>query len=133
VTLDKNEYSLRESLTGRLNVTAAEDFDIDEIRLEIEVIEWTKATQNINIGGTTKSVTAEQNSKVHDGKVTLQGRMHLNGGFNKDFPFSMNMPTGVPPTYRGRNARNTWKIKGVIAVKGRLDITGHPMELQVNY
>jgi len=132
VTLDKGEYSLREPLTGKVNVTAAEDLDLDEIRLELVVNEWTRATQSMDIGGTTRSVTAEQENKVHDGKITLQGRMHLTSGFNQDFPFSTNLPSGVPPTYRGRNARNTWKIKGVIAVKGRPDVTGHEMELQVN-
>jgi len=132
VTLDKSECCLREPLTGKVNVTAAEDFDVDEIRLELEATEWTQATQSMNIGGTTKSVTAKQETKLHDGKVTLQGRMHLTSGFNQDFPFSVNLPPGVPPTYRGRNARNTWKIKGVMAVKGRPDITGHEMELQVN-
>lgn len=133
LTLDKNEFSLRESLTGKLNVSAADEFDVDEIRLEIEVTEWTRATQNLNINGNTRSVTAEQTSNIHQGKITLQGRIHLTNGFNKDFPFSINLPTGVPPTYRGRNARNTWKIKGVMAVKGRPDITGHQLELQINY
>lgn len=133
VALDKGEYSLREPLTGKVNVTAAEDFDVDEIRLEIVVNEWTTATESRNIGGgKTESVRAQQESRVHDGKVTLQGRMHLTSGFNQDFPFSVNLPSGVPSTYRGRNARNTWKIKGVMAVKGRPDITGHEMELQVN-
>jgi len=133
VAMDKNEYSLREPLVGKVNVSASEDFDVDEIRLEVEVFEWTQATQNLNIGGTNRSVTAAQDSKVHEQKMTLQGRMHLNNGFNQDFPFTLNLPTGVPPTYRGRNARCTWKVKGVIAVKGRPDITGHPMELQINY
>ena len=133
VNLDKNEFSLREPLTGKMNVSAADAFDVDEIRVEIEVVEWTRATQNMNIGGSNRSVTAEENCKVHEGKVTLQGRMHLDNGFSQDFPFSMNLPTGVPPTYRGRNAKTTWKLKGVIAVKGRPDIVGHQMELQINY
>jgi hypothetical protein len=46
VTLDKDEYSLREPLTGKINVSAAEDFDIDEVRLEIWVNEFTRASQS---------------------------------------------------------------------------------------
>lgn len=132
VTLDKSEYSLSEPLTGKINVTAAEDFDVDEIRLELWVTEFTRATETLNIGGTRRSVTAQQENTLHKGKITVSGRMHVEKGFNQDFPFSVSLPPGVPPTYRGRNAHNTWKMKGVIAIKGRPDITGHEMELQIN-
>jgi hypothetical protein len=132
VTLDKGEYSLREPLIGKINVSSAEDFDIDEVRLEICVNEFTKASQNQNIEGTTRTVTAEQDNTLHKGKTTVAGRMHASNGFTQDFPFSIKMPSGIPPTYRGRNANNSWKIKGVLAVKGRPDVTGHEMEIQVN-
>jgi hypothetical protein len=132
VTLEKGEYSLREPLTGKINVSAAEDFDIDEARLEIWVNEFTRASQNQNIAGTMRSITAEQNNTIHKGKMTVTGRMHVSNGFSQDFPFSINLPSGIPPTYRGRNANNSWKIKGVLAVKGRPDITGYEMEIQVN-
>lgn len=55
VTLEKSEYSLREPLTGKINVLAAEDFDIDEVRLEIWVNKFTEASQNQSVGGTTRS------------------------------------------------------------------------------
>jgi hypothetical protein len=132
VTLEKGEYSLREPLTGKINVSAAEDFDIDEVRLEIWVNEFTRASQSQNVGGTTRSVTAQQDNVIHNAKTTVSGRIHASNGFSQDFPFSINLPSGVPPTYRGRNANNSWKIKGVLAVKGRPDITGHETEIQVN-
>jgi len=132
VILDKSEYSLREPLTGKINVSAAEGFDIDEIRLEIWVNEFTQASESMDIGGTRRTVTAQQDNRIHSGKVTVAGRMLATSGFNQDFPFSINLPPGIPPTYRGRNANNTWKMKGVVAVKGRPDITGHEIELQVN-
>jgi len=132
VTLDKGEYSLREPMTGKINVSAAEDFDIDEVRIELWVNEFTRASQSMDIGGNRRNVTAEQDNTVHKGKITVAGRMHASSGFNQDFPFSINLPTGVPPTYRGRNANNTWKMKGVLAVKGRPDVTSHDMEIHIN-
>jgi hypothetical protein len=132
VTLDKGECSLREPLTGKINVSAAEDFDIDEVRLEIVVSEFTRASQSQNVGGTTQTVTAQQDNMIHKGKTAVSGRMHAPNGLSQDFPFSMNLPPGIPPTYRGRNANNTWKIKGVLAVKGRPDVTSHETEIQVN-
>jgi hypothetical protein len=131
VTMDKAEYSLREPLSGKINVSAAEDIDIDEVRLEIWVNEFTKASESQNVGGTTRTVTAQQENTIHKGKTTVAGRMHVSSGFNQDFPFSISLPPGIPPTYRGRNATNSWKMKGVLAVKGRPDVTGHDMEIQV--
>jgi hypothetical protein len=131
VTMDKTEYSLREPLTGKINVSTAEDFDIDEVRLEIWVNEFTRASESQNVGGTTRTVTAQQDNTLHRGKITVAGRMHASNGFTQDFPFSTSLPGGIPPTYRGRNANNTWKMKGVVAVKGRPDVTGHDIEIQV--
>jgi hypothetical protein len=132
VTLDKAEYPLREPLTGKINVSAAEDFDIDEVRLEIWVNEFTRASESMDMGGTRRTVTAQQDNMIHKGKTTVAGRMHAPSGFNQDFLFSINLPPGIPPTYRGRNANNSWKMKGVVAIKGRPDITGHDMEIQIN-
>ena len=133
ITMDKGEFSLREPMTGKVQVSSSEEFDADEIRMELWVTEFTSATGSVDMGGNRKkTVTLQQNNKLHDGKVAIAGRMHITEGFSKDFPFSINLPPGVPPSYRGRNATNTWKMKGVIAVKGRPDITSHDMEVQVN-
>jgi len=133
VKLDKGEYSLREPLTGKINVSAAEDFDVDEVRLEIWVNEFTRASESQDVGGgSRRTVSAQQDNRIHEGKITVAGRMHASSGFNQDFPFSLNLPTGIPPTYRGRNANNTWRMKGVVAVKGRPDVTGHDTEIQIN-
>lgn len=133
ITMGKSEYSLREPLAGTFHVSASEEFDADEVRVELWVNEFTRATGSVELGEKRKkTVTLQQNNKLHDGKVAVAGRMHITNGFSKDFPFSINLPPGVPPSYRGTNATNTWKMKGVIAVKGRPDITSHDMEIQVN-
>ncbi len=131
ISMDKNEFNMREPMTGAFNVSASEGFDVDEIRMEMWVDEFTRASGNVRVGSSTEHVTVEQTNKLHSGKVAISGRMQITDGFNKDFPFSINLPPGVPPSYRGRNATNTWKMKGVIAVKGRPDITSHDMEVQV--
>lgn len=131
VMLDKTEYSLREPLTGKINVSAAEAFDVDEVRLEIWVKEFTKASESQNVGGSMRTVTAQQDNVIHNGKTTISGRVQVSSGFSQDFPFSINLPPGIPPTYRGRNANNSWRVKGVVAVKGRPDVTGHDIELQI--
>ena len=131
ISMDKNEFSKMEPMTGSFNVSASDEFDVDEMRVEIWVDEFTRATGNVRVGGSSARATIEETNKIHNGKVAIAGRTHVTNGYNKDFPFSINLPPGVPPSYRGRNATNTWKMKGVIAVKGRPDITSHDMEVRV--
>jgi len=132
VTLDKQAFNLNEPMTGKLSVSSSEEFDADELRIEMWVIEWTKATEKKGSGNEARNVTAEQNAELHKGKISVTGRKHITEGFNEEFPFTIPLPSGVPPTYRGQNAKNTWRMKGVIAVKGRPDVTGHVIEVQIN-
>ncbi|MDI6904859.1 MAG: sporulation protein [Candidatus Bathyarchaeia archaeon] len=132
VTLDKQAFNLNETMTGKFSVSSSEEFDADESRIELWVTEWTKATEKKGSGSEERTVTAEQNAKLHEGKIAVAGRMHITEGFNQQFPFSIPLPSGIPPTYRGHNARNTWRMKGVMAVKGRPDVTSHIMEVQIN-
>ncbi len=131
VLLDKPIVSIREPLTGKIQVTSYEEFDIDEIRLEIKVHEFTRATQKHNLNGIEREITSEMQNPHHNEKVTLQTGMHVTNGFRQEYPFSVNLPAGMPPTYRGVNATNSWFVKSVAAVHGRPDIVGHDNELQV--
>lgn len=136
VSLDKQIFNLNEPMTGKLSVSSSEEFDADELRIELWVTEETTASGSVTIragaGDEEQTVTVKQEDNLHEEKITVAGRMRVTEGFNQQFPFSITVPSGVPPTYRGRNASNTWKMKGVIAVKGRPDVTSHVMEVQIN-
>lgn len=133
VMLEKDSYSLKEPLTGTVNVSSSEKFDADEVRLEIWVNEWTKATEKQGTREKPITVTAQQNSVLHQSKNSIGGQMQFTDGFSDSIDFSIHLPSGVPPTYRSQNARNTWMMKGVIAVKGRPDVTSHDMEVVITY
>jgi len=136
VSLDKQIFNLNEPMTGKLIVSSSEEFDADELRIELWVTEETTARGSVTIRAGAEdeeqTVTVKQEDNLHEEKITVAGRMRVTEGFNQQFPFSITVPSGVPPTYRGRNASNTWKMKGVIAVKGRPDVTSHVMEVQIN-
>jgi hypothetical protein len=78
-------------------------------------------------------VTAQQTTKLHESKNAVGGRQHFSAGFSNTVPFSIHLPSGIPPTYRSNNVRTTWMLKGVIAVKGRPDVTSYDMEVVVTY
>ena len=136
VSLDKQIFNLNEPMTGKLSVSSSEEFDADELRIELWVTEETTARGSVIIRAGAEdeeqTVTVKQEDNLHEEKITVAGRMRVTEGFNQQFPFSITVPSGVPPTYRGRNASNTWKMKGVIAVKSRPDVTSHVMEVQIN-
>lgn len=133
VLLDKGTFSLREPLQGKFDISSSEEFDADELRVEIWVNEWTKATQQKTEGQKQVPVTAEQKSVLHQGKYTVAGGRHFTTGFRESIPFSISLPSNVPPSYHSQNARNIWMMKGVIGVKGRPDVTSHDMEVVITY
>ncbi len=136
VTLDKRAFDRQEPITGTLHVTSSEEFESDEIRIELEVTEWTKATETPGSTADGKiieaTVTAQQTVQLYREKTAITERMKITKGFKRDYPFSLPVPLGVPSTYHGRNATNKWMMKGVIAVKGRPDVTSHPTEVIIN-
>jgi hypothetical protein len=139
VQLDKDTFSLREPLTGKVNLSSSEEFDSDEQRIEVWVTEWVKATEQKQQPGQapgqqrTVPVTAQQTTKLHESKNPIGGRQHFTAGFNNTVPFSIRLPSGIPPTYRSQNVRTSWMLKGVIAVKGRPDVTGYDTEVVITY
>lgn len=133
--LDKDTFSLREPLAGKVNVSSSEEFDVDEVRIEIWVNEWTRATEQKQVAGQPRPValTAQQTTKLHESKNVIGGRQHFTAGFSNTMPFSIHLPSGIPPTYRSQNVRTSWMLKGVIAVKGRPDVTGYDTEVVITY
>ena len=133
VLFDKGQFSLKEPLQGRLEITASEEFEADELRIEVWVDEWVKATERKTVGEQQVPVTAEQRTKLYQGKLTVAGGRQFHDGYNESIPFSLPLPANVPPTYRSQNASNTWMMKGVIGVKGRPDVTTNNMEVTITY
>jgi hypothetical protein len=135
VQLGKDTFSLKEPLQGNINVSSSEEFDVDEVRIELWVSEWTRATEQKQQPGQPRpiAVTAQQTTKLHESKNVIGGRQHVTAGFNATIPFNIHFPSGIPPTYRSQNVRTSWMLKGVIAVKGRPDVTSYDQEVVITY
>jgi hypothetical protein len=133
VLLDKQFISFREPMTGKIVVSSNDDFETDDIRIEMWVTEWVQATEKKTSGQQTFNVTAQQNSNLHQSRISVAGYTKINPGFNKEYPFNFHLPQGVPPTYQSQNVRTTWMIKGVIGIKGRPDVTSNNIEIRVTY
>ena len=120
------------NLEGSLTVASKEDFDSNEVRVEIQCIEQARVVKQ-EYNPTLKcyvSREVEESCVLYSAKPVLSNATHINNGETRSFPLNVNIPVGGRPTYQGIQ-RVTWTIKGVVAVDGRPDCTSHTAEIQV--
>lgn len=133
LSLSKNVFTLGEDLTGTLLVASDEEFDAEEIRAEFQCVESKEKTEweyNEDTGEMVEN-TYWDTATLHSANPKVSGPLHITSGFKKEFPFSTNIPAGGRETYDSVDASVEWSIKGVIAVKGRPDVTTKEIEVQV--
>ncbi|MEM2341832.1 MAG: hypothetical protein QXX94_04995 [Candidatus Bathyarchaeia archaeon] len=133
LNLSKSTYFLGENIEGELIVSSNEDFDADEVRCEFKCDESMKVQKRIYDPALKREVLRDvwETATLYSVKPCLSGPMHISKGFTGKFPFSINIPITMKPTYKGVDRRVTWSIKGVVAVKGRLDAVSDTVEVQV--
>lgn len=131
--LSKSTYYLGDKLEGELLISSSEDFEADEIGVELECVETAKALRYVYDPSRKREVPMEawESAKLYSAKVPLAGKLHISNGFKGDYPFSVEIPITLKPTYKGVDRKVTWTIKGVVAVKGRPDATSRAIEVQV--
>ena len=132
VNISRMTFILGQEITGSIQVSASEEFDATELRVELEDYEHTRANYRVSrpnqpdING-----TAEEHNKLYTGKATVYGPIHLTKGFTGEYNFRISVPANASTTYNGKNASNKWSIKGVIGVSGRPDVNSHEIEVIV--
>jgi len=120
------------NLEGTLNVASKEDFDSNEVRVEIQCIEQAKVIKQEYNPAMKCYVPreVEESCVLYATKPVLSNATHFNNGETRTFPINVNIPAGGRPTYQGIQ-RVIWTLKGVLAVEGRPDCTSHASEIQV--
>jgi len=133
LTIPKSTFELGEDLKGAIIVSSQEEFDATELRAELRCVEKKKREKSEydeRRKRTVRRVYWDQ-ATLHSVNPRATGTLHLTQGFNKTFPFSVNIPAGGRESYDSVDGGVTWSIKGVIAIDGRPDVTTETMELQV--
>ena len=125
ISLNKQAFVCGEPVTGTLQIASSETFDAKGICIELQAIETiqplTMSHQAPRESEPPKEAFATQLYKT---RVSVCGSLKITSGYRKEFPFSVRIPPSAPPTYRGRNANNTWILRGLISVSGRRDAEG---------
>jgi hypothetical protein len=131
--LDKYTFNFGDRLEGTLTVSSDEEIDATEIRVEILCLEKKKeSVTSIGIGsrgGIRKSDQWETNL-LYYGNSQASGPIRLTVGYKGEFPFVTDIVKGSPSCVSDTR-RVLWTIKGVIAIKGRPDVTSPTSDFQV--
>jgi len=135
VDLKLTSYSvaLGANLEGSLNIYSKEDFDVTEIRCEIQCTEEARVVRYQYDPATKRNALREvqETQTLFSAKPAISPATHLSNGENRILPFSINIPACGRPTYQAIQDNVSWTIKGVLAVDGRPDATSQIAAIQV--
>ncbi|MFQ5758973.1 MAG: hypothetical protein ACE5IF_04795 [Candidatus Bathyarchaeia archaeon] len=133
LTIPKSTFELGEDLKGAIVVSSQEEFDATEVRTELRCVEKKKREKREwdERRGRYERRTVWDQATLHSANPRASGTTHLTSGFNKTFPFSVNIPAGGRESFDSVDGGITWSIKGVVAIDGRPDVTSETMEVQV--
>jgi len=133
LTVPKSTFELGEDLKGAITVSCHDEFDATEVRAELRCIEKKKRERWVydeRLKRNVRRVYWDQ-ATLHSADPEASGKLHMLPGFKKTFPIKVNIPAGGRESFDGLDASVTWSIKGVVAIKGRPDVTSETIELQV--
>ena len=123
--LDVSYVALGDNLEGMLVVSPHEDIAAEEVRCEVNCVETAqvlKTEYDTAVKGmVTRQVT--QTKVLFSAKPACNPAIQLISGVTKQFKFSFGIPAGARPTFQSIGDMVEWKIKGVVAVHGRPDVT----------
>jgi hypothetical protein len=140
INIGKSNFDLGETIEGTVNISSKEDFEADEVR--VELLGWEKLKPGggrINDNRETEETRVysrpSQNAKsraaikysMYRGKNQLTQKIQVYPGYSQKLPFKITIPRNLGPTFQGmrkdrRWLQRSWAIKAVLAVGGRPDV-----------
>ena len=124
VQLDRAVYEATDRFTGRIVVDAEEEMLVDEFRIEIIADSKTKWKQKGRWGSNSLNTSSSLGTK----KIPLGGPMKLSKGQHHEQSFQVDIPKHTRPD---PFTEIEMKLKGVVAIKGRPNLT-HEVKPTVN-
>ena len=140
MNVNKENPNLGETIEGTVTVVSQEEFDADEVRVELLAYErlkpgggmvrdaqetpetrlYSQPNQNAQTMSTMECV-------MYRGQTKLSQQLRMTNGFNQQFPFKITVPANLGSTFQGmrhdgRWLQRVWLMKAVLAVGGRPDV-----------
>ncbi|MDH5449168.1 MAG: hypothetical protein OEX01_09255 [Candidatus Bathyarchaeota archaeon] len=133
LAIPKSTVELGEDLKGAITVSCQDEFDANEVRAELRCVEKRRREKWVYDEERRRKVRRVywDIATLHSADPEASNKLHMLPGFKKTFPFNVNIPAGGRESFDGLDASVHWSIKGVVAIKGRPDVTSETIELQV--
>ncbi len=121
LSLDKPAFADGEPVMGKVNIEAHEYLQANEVRVEARVFENYEELVWTTINNQRVQTRERRQNTLFQRDVRVSGPSDFGSGPARSFPFAVSMPS-YRPTRAGGTIENL--AKGVVAVKGRPDVTG---------
>lgn len=121
LSLEKPTFAEGEAVAGKVNVESKEYIQAEEVRVEARVYENYMEQVWVTIGNQRVRQNQQKKNTLFSRDVRVSGPTDLGNGTPRSFPFSVGIPA-YRPTRNGGSIE--YNVKGVVAVKGRPDVTG---------
>jgi hypothetical protein len=147
LTTEKRELALGQELKGFVTLKVEEEFDVEAIIVSLRCWESIKKTRRHYQRGhyETDDMTGEKEwvedkewfeeywdaEKLYSERLQVCNQMHINVGFNKQFPFLFKIPVSERETYHGADRKVEWLVSATMPVKGRRHIETNAYEILV--
>ncbi|HKZ40434.1 MAG TPA: hypothetical protein VJ044_05690, partial [Candidatus Hodarchaeales archaeon] len=140
MNISKNNFNLGETIEGTVNLASQEDFDADEIRIELVGFEKLRPGGGLIRDNQENSETRMysqpcQNAPasaiaeyvMHRGQTRVSQNRRILNGTNEQISFTIPVPPNLGSTFQGNRTdgrwlQRTWTLKAVVAVGGRPDV-----------
>jgi hypothetical protein len=124
---------LGDNLEGTLTVIAHETIDAEEIRCELGCTETVQVTRTEYDPALKRPVTRQftENRVLYQTNAVCSPATQLVPEVSRSFKLYVTIPASARPTFMSAIDNIEWKIKGVIAVHGRPDVTTDTLQFQV--
>lgn len=133
IKTSKKTIGLGDNLDVIITLSSQDEFDASEVRAELICIEKRRREKWIYNEKLRRNVrrTNWDIATLHSAHPKASGKLHVVPGFKKAFPVNIHIPAGSRESFDGLDANVRWTIKGVVAIKGRPDLTSRTYKLQV--
>lgn len=131
--ISQKTIGLGDNFTAVITLSSQDEFDASKVRAEILCIEKRRRERWVYDEKRRRNIrrTYWDMATLHSAELKASEKLHVVPGFSKEFPVVVNIPAGSRESFDGLDANVRWTIKGVVAIKGRPDLTSRIYELQV--
>jgi hypothetical protein len=131
--ISQKTIGLGDNFNAVITLSSQDEFDASGVRAEILCIEKRRRERWVYNERRRKNVrrTYWDIATLHSAELKASEKLHVVPGFFREFPVVVNVPAGSRESFDGLDANVRWTIKGVVAIKGRPDLTSRIYELQV--